>query len=25
VDGGFGLRVAKVFERESKNHSFLAI
>ena len=25
VDGGFGLRAAKVFERESKNHSFLAI
>ena len=25
VDGGFGLRVAKVFESESKNHSFLAI
>jgi hypothetical protein len=25
VDGGFGLRVAKVFERVSKNHSFLAI
>jgi hypothetical protein len=25
VDGGFGLWVAEVFERESKNHSFLAI
>jgi hypothetical protein len=25
VDGGFGLRVAKVFKRESKNHTFLAI
>ncbi len=25
VDGGFGLRVAKVFKSESKNHSFLAI
>jgi len=25
VDGSFGLWVAKVFEHESKNHSFLAI
>jgi len=25
VDGGFGLRVAMVFERESKKYSFLAI
>jgi hypothetical protein len=25
VDGGLGLRVAKVFERQSKNHSFLEI